>query len=62
MEEQEEKKVQKKKKEGGFFGFAMIVVGIILLGNEMGWFRWDIPWFPVVIILIGIYLIIEHRI
>lgn len=43
-----------------FWGIVLIVVGLIWLGNNVGWFFYDVPWFPVAMIAVGIYLIVRH--
>ena len=43
-----------------FWGIVLIVVGLIWLGNNVGWFFYDVPWFPVAMIAVGIYLIVKH--
>jgi len=43
-----------------FWGIVMIVVGFVWLGNNLGWFSYEIPWVPVVMIAVGIYLILRY--
>jgi len=43
-----------------FWGIVLIVVGFVWLGNNLGWFLYDIPWVPVAMIAVGIYLILKH--
>ena len=45
----------------GFWGLALIVIGIILLGNHFEWFDWHIPLIPAALIIIGVYLLVENR-
>jgi hypothetical protein len=42
-------------------GIVLIVIGLIWLGNNLGWIEYDIPWVPVVMIVIGAYLILKHH-
>ena len=44
-----------------FWGIVLIAVGLLWLGNNLGWFFYDIPWFPVAMIAVGIYLILRYR-
>ena len=46
---------------GLFWGIVLIAVGLLWLGNNLGWFYYDIPWFPVVMIAVGIYMILRYR-
>ncbi|MFA6043156.1 MAG: PspC domain-containing protein [Patescibacteria group bacterium] len=44
-------------------GLLIVVVGIIALLNQVAplhWFRWDFFW-PIVIIIVGAYLIMKNR-
>jgi len=43
-----------------FWGIVLIVVGFVWLGNNLDWFDYDIPWVPVAMIGVGIFLIIKH--
>lgn len=43
-----------------FWGIVLIVVGFVWLGNNLDWFDYDIPWVPVVMIGVGIFLVIRH--
>lgn len=43
-----------------FWGIALIIVGIILLGNHLRWFILEIPWIPAALIILGIYLVFEN--
>ncbi|SRR4030043_19019 len=43
-----------------FWGIIFIIVGFLWLGNNLRWFIREVPWVPVVIIALGIYLIIRN--
>ena len=45
---------------GLFWGIVLIAVGFIWLGNNLDWFSYEIPWVPVTMIAIGIYLILRY--
>ena len=40
-----------------FWGLILFVIGFILLARNLHWFRWDIPFWPIVLIAGGAYLI-----
>ena len=50
-----------KRKGGDFAGIVLIVIGFIFLANNLNWFRWDIPLIPLLLIILGVYLIYSHR-
>lgn len=43
-----------------FWGFVLLAVGIIWLGNNLNWFYYDVPWIAVVMIAGGLYLVIRN--
>jgi Flp pilus assembly protein TadB len=43
-----------------FWGIVLVVVGLIWLGNNLGWFMYEIPWIPVIMIAGGIYMILRN--
>jgi hypothetical protein len=45
---------------GLFWPVAMIVVGLVWLAKNMGWLNRDVPWFPLLLIAFGVYLIVRH--
>ena len=67
------KKVEKKAKafaekvekdgHGGqsiFWGIVLIVIGFLWLGRNLGWFLFNIPWFPLILIAVGIYVVLKY--
>ena len=44
-----------------FWGGVLIVVGLVWLGNNLGWFHYSIPLIPVAMIALGIFFILKHR-
>jgi Flp pilus assembly protein TadB len=44
-----------------FGGALLILIGLIWLGSNMGWFMNDIPWVPLVMIAVGVYLVLKHH-
>jgi Flp pilus assembly protein TadB len=44
-----------------FWGVALVVVGLVWLGNNLGWFRYSIPIIPVAMIVFGIFLILKYH-
>ena len=49
------------KHNGLFWGLAFIAAGFIWLGNRVGWFDLDIPFWPAALIVIGLYIIYTAR-
>jgi hypothetical protein len=45
---------------GLFWPIAMIMVGLVWLAKNMGWLAHDVPWFPLLLIAFGVYLIVRH--
>jgi len=43
-----------------FWGIVLLAIGFVWLGNNLDWFRYDIPWVPVGLIAGGIYLILRN--
>lgn len=46
---------------GSFWGVALVLGGIILLANHFQWLGDDIPLIPTILVLLGLYLVIENR-
>ncbi len=55
------KKSESHRRGGEFAGILLIVIGFIFLAQNLDWFDWDLPWFPLLLIVIGVYLIYNHR-
>jgi Flp pilus assembly protein TadB len=45
---------------GLFWGIVLIAVGLLWLGSNMGWFYYNVPWFAVILIAIGLFLVIRN--
>jgi len=43
-----------------FWGIALIVLGFLWLGRNLGWFLFDIPWFPLILIGMGAFMVWQH--
>lgn len=41
-----------------FFGIFILAMGVSWLGNDIGWWKFNLPWFPLAIVLLGIAMII----
>ncbi len=46
---------------GLFWPIAMIIIGVVWLARNMGWFDHDVPWIPLLMIAFGVYLIVRHN-
>jgi hypothetical protein len=44
-----------------FWGLALVVVGLVILANHFHWLNDDIPIIPTILILLGLFLILENR-
>jgi len=44
-----------------FWGIVLLLVGFFWLGNNLHWFRIHLPIWPLIPIIIGLYLLLEHR-
>ena len=45
---------------GFFWGIVFVVAGVIWLGNQFGWFYYDVPWAALFLIAGGLYLLVRH--
>lgn len=45
---------------GFFWGLVFIVAGVIWLGNQFGWFDYDVPWAALFLIAGGIYMVVRY--
>ena len=43
-----------------FWGIVLVAIGFVWLGNNLDWFRYEIPWVAVGLIAGGVYLIIHN--
>jgi hypothetical protein len=44
-----------------FWPVALIAVGLVWLARNMGWLDRDVPWFPLLLIGLGVYLIVRQN-
>ena len=49
-----------KKNNTMFWGVTLIVLGLVWLGNNMGWFYPEVPMIPLLLIAVGIHLVLKH--
>ncbi len=43
------------------WGLALVVVGLVLLANHFEWFHLDLPMIPALLIIIGLFLVLDNR-
>ena len=55
-----EMKTKSQDKHSIFWGIALLLVGLIWLGNNLGWFDYHVSWLPIIMIAGGIYLIVRN--
>jgi hypothetical protein len=53
-------KKEGRKTPGLFWGIVLIVVGFIWLGDNLGWFWYDVPWIPIIMLVVGIFLVLKN--
>lgn len=46
---------------GAFVGSCLVVLGFYFLGKELGWFDYDFPFWAVILILAGVWMIFGDR-
>jgi len=44
-------------RHGSFWGIVLVALGLVFLADNLGWVCWDLPFWPVVMIIGGAYLI-----
>ncbi|MBN2202493.1 hypothetical protein JW777_11100 [bacterium] len=44
-----------------FWPIALISVGLVWLARNMGWLDRDVPWLPLLLIGLGVYLIVRQN-
>jgi hypothetical protein len=44
-----------------FWPVALIATGLVWLARNMGWLDRDVPWFPLLLIGLGVYLIVRQN-
>ena len=54
-------KKSRKRWDNTFLGLVFLVFGFFWLGNNLDWFDLRVPFWPVILIIIGLYLLLESR-
>jgi len=49
------------RRKNQFWGWALLICGLLFLNRSMGWFALDFPLWAIICILAGVYLIIKSR-
>jgi len=44
---------------GLFIGTVLIILGLYFIGREMGWFSHDFPFWAVIIMVAGIFMVVS---
>ena len=44
-----------------FWGWFLLVIGIYFLAVSLGWLSKDVPFWPIVAIVIGIYILLKYH-
>ncbi len=42
-----------------FWGFVLVGIGFIFLADNLRWVHWDLPFWPMALIILGAYLIYQ---
>jgi fatty acid desaturase len=53
--------VHRREGRGVFWGLLFILVGLVWLGNSVGWFDFDVPLLPSALIVVGLIIIFSSR-
>jgi apolipoprotein N-acyltransferase len=57
----EPRKMSRRRWDNSFWGIVLLLVGFFWLGNNLHWFRIHIPVWPIVLIVVGLYLLLDKR-
>ena len=44
---------------GLLFGLFVLAIGVSWLGNDMGWWVFDLPWLPLAVSLFGLSMVVK---
>ena len=58
---EEPRKKSRRRWDNTFWGAVLLLVGFFWLGSNLHWFRIHIPLWPVILIVIGLYLLLDQR-
>jgi hypothetical protein len=59
--EEEPREKSRRRWDNSFWGIVLLLLGFFWLGNNLHWFRIHIPFWPVILIVIGLYLLLDQR-
>lgn len=44
---------------GLFFGVFVLAIGLSWLGNDVGWWSFNLPWLPLAVSLFGLSMVVK---
>ena len=48
-------------RSANFWGAVLIIIGFLFLAENLRWIDWDIPFWPIVLIVVGAYIIYDQK-
>lgn|GEM_PF-1689344 len=47
------------RRSGEFWGFILVVIGLVFLAENLRWIDWDLPFWPTALIVVGAFMIFQ---